>query len=278
MNKLHFLIAGIPETTPKPTNIYSGLEQTKRLGLDGMELEFVHSIWLKEEEAEKVRAHKEKLDLVLTIHAPYYINLNSPDNKIRYGSIGRIVNSARIGALAGVYSVTFHSGYYLKTSKEDTYLNMQKVFGKILEQKEKTTPQSIYIRPETTGKGSQFGDLDELLQLGKEFPFMTPCIDFAHLHARSNGQYNTREEFQQVIDRVYTHLGNNGLSNMHIHYSGIEYSEKGERRHLPLDQSDAAYTDLLKVLKESGVKGAFVCESPVRDTDTPLLKQVYESL
>ena len=278
MDKLHFSIAGIPETTPKPTDIFKGLRRTKEMGLDGMELEFVHSIWLNPTSAPKVDQLRQELGLVLTIHAPYYINLNSPNNKTKYGSLNQIFRSAEIGAMAGVYSVTFHPGYYLTDSKEDTYTHVHHMLEKLQQQLADKKIPDIYIRPETTGRVSQFGELDELLTLSKDFPFFVPCVDFAHLYARANGKHNTLIEFQEILDKVEKALGEKGIHNMHIHYSGIEYTEKGERKHLPLQESDGDYKTLLKVLKERDVKGVLVCESPIRDTDTSLLQRTYNEI
>ena len=277
MNKLNFLIAGIPETTESPADIHKGLQRVQEMGIDGMELEFVHNIWLNDESAKKVGLEAENLNLILTIHAPYYINLNSKDNKIKYGSISRIVKTAQIGIALNAFSITFHPGYYLLDSKEDALEHMKETFQKILKPFE-NNPNPIFIRPETTGKGTQFGDLDELLTLSKLSARFSPCIDFAHLHARTDGKYNSYDEFMTILDKVNATLGEIGIKNMHMHYSGIEYSGKGERRHLSFKNSDAKYTELLRALKSSGVAGALVCESPERDTDTKLLKDTYNSI
>lgn len=278
MDRLYFSIAGIPETTPDPSDISGGLKHTKNLGIDGIELEFVHNIWLTKEKAPDIGKLAKELNLILTIHAPYYINLNTNDNRIKYGSISRIVNSALIGSLINAYSITFHPGFYLKDTPADAYLNIHKSIEKIALQLQEKNIHNVYVRPETTGKRTQFGSLEEILELSKDFPFLLPCVDFAHLHARSNGKYNSEDEFKSIIDLIYNTLGENGINNMHMHYSGIDYSEKGEKKHLPLKESDANFISLLKVLKERKVKGVLVCESPIRDTDTLLLKDTYNSL
>ena len=137
---------------------------------------------------------------------------------------------------------------------------------------------NIWIRPETTGKGTQWGTLEEIVKLSKEFKNVLPCIDFAHIHARNNGTFNTYDEFSKMIEFTANELGNDVLDNMHMHLAGIEYGPKGEKNHLLLENSDMNYKDLLKVFKEFNIKGVLVCESPNIEEDTKLLKEYYLSL
>ena len=137
----------------------------------------------------------------------------------------------------------------------------------------------VWIRPETTGKATQWGDLDEIINLSKDFEnIVLPCIDFSHLHARYGGKYNTYDEFSYILDSIANKIGRYALDNFHGHLAGIEYTQKGERQHLNLKEYDMNYIDLLKVLKEFEVKGALVCESPNIEEDAKLLKETYLSL
>ena len=136
----------------------------------------------------------------------------------------------------------------------------------------------IWLRPETTGKGTQWGDLNETLKMAEEIEGVLPCIDFSHLHSRSVGGFNSYAEFKTQLQEVERVLGKTGLQNMHIHLSGINYGPKGERNHLNLKESDMNYKDLLKVLKEFKVKGALICESPNIEEDALLLKKTYKKI
>ena len=136
----------------------------------------------------------------------------------------------------------------------------------------------VWIRPETTGKGTQWGDVEEIVKLSKMFDTVLPCVDFAHLHARSGGEYNTYDEFCKVFEYIGNELGDVALKNFHAHLAGIEYSAKGEKCHLILEESDMNYKDLLKAFKEFDVKGVIVCESPNIETDAKILKDYYMSL
>ncbi|MGN0015405.1 MAG: TIM barrel protein, partial [Candidatus Gastranaerophilaceae bacterium] len=137
---------------------------------------------------------------------------------------------------------------------------------------------NVWIRPETTGKATQWGDLEEIVKLSTMFDRVLPCVDFAHLHARSGGDYNTYDEFCKIFEFIGNELGDIALKNFHAHIAGIEYSNKGEKRHLILEESDMNYKDLIKAFKKFDVKGVIVCESPNIEGDAKLLKDFYNSL
>jgi len=129
------------------------------------------------------------------------------------------------------------------------------------------------------GGVSKFGSLEEVIRLAEDIgDNVLPCIDFAHLHARINGKYNTYEEFREVLNVIESRLGRKALNNMHIHISGIEYSEKGEVKHLNILESDFNYKDLARVLKEYNVRGVVISESPNLEEDAILFKQTYEKI
>jgi len=178
--------------------------------------------------------------------------------------------------MCGGFSLVFHAAYYMNMPEKKVYDNVRQQMKNIVKELKKEN-NPIWIRPETTGKGTQFGTVDELLKLSTEVEQVMPCIDFSHLHARTNGKYNTEEEFREVLTKVEKALGKHGLENMHIHLSGIEYGEKGEKNHLILDESDMNYSDLIKVWKEFNIKGVVICESPNIEEDALLLKKAYEN-
>jgi len=270
---LLFGTAGIPRSTPKG-DIISGLARIKELGLEVLELEFVHGVNLSPELARRIRAEKERLGIHLTVHAPYFINLNSPDRPKYEASIKRIVDSARIGFLAGAESVTFHAGFYLGQEAPIVYDNIKEAFQKIID-KLNTEKINIRLSPELTGKPSQFGSLEELISLSNELPNVRLCLDISHLHSRTNGKYNSLAEFNSIWKNIQKRLGKDALNNMHIHISGIKYSAKGEREHLNLNDSDFNYRDFIKSLHEYGVGGFVICESPSLEGDTLLLRKYY---
>ena len=274
-DKLRFGTAGIP-VGARGTDTNGGIEYVRKIGLDAMELEFVHSVFLKEEKAKAAGKAARENDIFLTAHAPYYVNLNAAEKEKIEASKKRIVDSARALSFAGGYSCTFHPGYYLKEDPNIVFNRMREQFKDIIRILDNEGIDNVWIRPETTGKGTQFGNFAELLRLSEEFERIMPCIDFAHLHARSNGEYNTKKEFEKILQLVEKHLGKRGLENMHVHFSGIEYSEKGERNHLVLKDSDFNYKDWINVVRDFKVNGVFISESPNIEDDALLIKKMYE--
>lgn len=275
-DKLNFTTAGMPLRTGKGS-YPQAFDILKEMNLDGMELEFVHGVRMNLEYREFVKKIREENNYVITAHAPFYINLNSKEEDKIDASVTRIIETAKTAYEAGAFSITFHAAFYMGKDKETVYNQVKSKITQISEllKQEKI---NVWIRPETTGKSTQWGDLEEIVRLSKEFDNVLPCIDFSHLHARSGGEYNTYDEFSKILETVGNEIGTYALENFHGHLAGIDYSSKGEKKHLNLEESDMNYKDLLKAMKEFGIKGALVCESPNIEDDAKLLKTYYESL
>lgn len=271
MDKLNFLTAGIPSTARDYTNAFEKLEE---LNIDGLEVEFVHGVRYSDKTREAILNRGEK---IITHHGPYYINLNAKEEDKIEASIKRVLDTARAAKDLGAYSITYHAAFYLGEDPKTVMDKLIKRHEIILETlKEEDNP--VWIRPETTGKKSQWGTLDEIIELSKNFSQILPCIDFAHIHARENGEFNTYDEFSGILEKLANSLGERALNNFHGHVAGIEYTLKGEKKHLIFSESDFNYKDLLKALKNFNVKGALVCESPNIEVDTAILKDYYLSL
>ena len=274
--KLLFGTAGVPISS-KFSDTLTGMERIKELGLDFMELEFVQGVRMEELTARKVAEKREKLGLHLTVHGPYFINLNAKEPYKIEASQKRIYDSARIGALCGAESVTFHAGFYLGDTPQKTYKEIKKNLKPVLNQLKRENI-NIQLSPELTGKPTQFGSLDELLNLAGELDGVGLCIDFSHMHARTGGAYNSYNEFAEILEKVGKLIDAKALEQLHIHTSGIKYSAKGELKHLDLLDSDMNYKELLKALKDYRVGGFLVCESPNLEGDAILMKRFYEGV
>lgn len=274
--RLNFLTAGMPLSTGKG-GYNSALDLLNELDLDGMELEFVHGVRMNEETKRLVRKKSKENNLLLTAHGPFYINLNAKEEDKVEASVKRVLDTAVTAYDAGAYSITYHVAYYLGIDKETVYKQVFRQTEKIISVLEQANI-NVWIRPETTGKSTQWGDLDEIVNLSKEFEQVLPCVDFSHLHARSAGEYNTYDEFAYILEKIGKELGSYALENFHCHLAGIEYTAKGERQHLNMLDSDMNYKDLLKALKDFDVRGVLVCESPNIEEDCKLFKDYYMSL
>lgn len=224
-----------------------GLRKCKELKIDALEVEYTYGVRMSIEEAKKVGALAKELGIELTCHAPYYINLASKDSKKIMASKKRILDSCERAHYLGAKYVVFHPGFYGKKTKEEIYeiikkeiINMQITIKK--------NNWKVVLAPETTGKKSAFGDIDELLKLRKE----TKCnltIDFAHILARDN-----KIDYDELFKKI------KNIGHIHSHFSGVEYTPKGERRHLitPADK----IKELLKYIKKYKVDITIINESP----------------
>ena len=269
---LLFGTAGVPLSAGDVSTL-AGLDQVKELGLDGLEIEFVKGVKMGLDTAAKVRAKATALGLRLSVHSPYYINFNSEDHGIRLQSQERLLSSARVGAACGAGSVVVHAGFYGRETPEKTYAEIKTGLAAVISiVRQERIP--IAVRIETMGKHSQFGTLDEVLQLCREIDGLKPCLDFAHIHARE-GRVNGYDDFRRVLAKVVKKLGAGALKNAHIHVAGIQYHDKGEIKHLDLDESDFRYDEWIEALRDAGVEGLVICESPNLEGDAMMLKKLY---
>lgn len=270
MDKLIFGISGIPHGEKKMT-YPQGIEYLKSFGLDAMELPFVRSVNVTDKNRSIINEKKSQNDFYLSAHGSYFINLNAVEPEKREASKERILKGAEALSSVGGRSLVFHAGYYLDKSKEETMHN-------IIQELHTLEDIGITYRLETTGKETQFGNLDELIEISKQVKTCGICVDFSHIHARYNGSLKTYDDFSKILDKIGTNLGDEALKDMHIHISGINYGAKGEKNHLPFEESDFNYKDCMKALKQYDVAGCIVCESPTLEIDAKLLKDYYYSL
>lgn len=273
---LLFGTAGVPISS-KDRSSEGGVRRIRELNLDALELEFVQGVRMGEEKAKKVGIVAKEDEVALSCHAPYYINLNSREPEKISASRDRILQTSRISQILGVKSVIFHPAF---NHGDPSEVVLERVIRELSLVRETLDAEgnAIILRPETTGKGTQFGDLEETIQIAKEVPGVLPCIDFGHLHARTNGRYNTYDEFCEILDVTAESLGDRWVKNVHFHISGIEYGLKGEKRHLVLQESDLRYQELLKACHSFGVEGLAICESPNLENDALILQQTYREL
>ena len=276
---LRFGTVGSPATTPK-SGTPAAIEYIRLLGMHHLEIAWVRSVRVSDETCAEIEQMAAEHGVSLSIHAPYYINLNSQTAELMAKSDERLLAASRKGFLAGARDIVFHPGSYHNQPSEQVYERMKE---KLLEIRGILDEEGVAVtlRPETMGKSAVFGALDEVLQLSKEISGVLPCIDFAHLHARNgDGSMNSYEEFSDVLDRVERALGRDGLESIHAHMSGIAYSAKGERHHLPLNEADLRYRELLQALVDHNVSGTVAVEAPepFHVSDALTLQATYRRL
>jgi deoxyribonuclease-4 len=240
------------------------LREYKKAGLGAAEIEFTYGVYIKSnKDAAAIGKEAKKLDIALSIHAPYYINLASHEKKIIESSKKRILDCCERAHYLGAQRVIFHAAYYGNHSKAECYkivkqaiLEMQKVIKK--------NKWRVALAPETTGKASQFGSLDELLKLTKETK-CSMCVDFAHLEAREQ-----KIDYKEVFDKI------KNMSQVHSHFSGIEYTSKGERRHLVTPESKLR--ELLSYVFRYNLSITIINESPSPFNDSLKSMRIWKQI
>lgn len=204
----------------------SNLEMYHKLGIGACEIAFTYSIYIKEKEtALKIGNKARELGIHLSIHAPYWINLNSSDKEKIEKSKKRILDCCRVGTWLKAEKVVFHPGYYGSMTKEETFENIKRAILEMQEEikKEKYTPK---LAPETSGKINVFGSIHEIKKLAEETD-CSFCLDFAHILAR----YKTYN-FDETLSEFAKYM------KLHVHFSGIEYGEKGEKHHIKTSEKE----------------------------------------
>lgn len=267
---------GVPRSTPKPGGTIEGIRHAHALGIKAIEIEWVQRVPSNAQHMESIRKTASELNFSLTVHAPYFVNLNASDKSKREASKKRILDALSMAQIAGAASVCVHAAFYQGSSPKEAYDRIRRETESMLRQKNRMFP-NVNLAYETMGKHSQWGTLEEVLSLSREFGIY-PCVDLAHMHARSNGAINSTPEWNTVLDQYEESLGAASLRQMHLHYSGIAYGSKGEKHHLPFQESDAAWQEFLQVLKKRDIGGILVCESPLMEQDTLLLQEYYDQL
>lgn len=275
MERLLFGTAGTPHSARAGSTI-DGVERIAELGLGCMEVEFVQGVKMGESSARQVAQVALRRGVKLSAHAPYFINLNAHEPEKIRASQDRLLQAARIAVLCGARSVVVHAAFYLGDAPSEVYDRVKKYLGEVMHRLRREN-NGVWIRPEVMGKGTQFGTIEEIVNLCAEVEGLAPCLDVAHWHART-GAYNTYQELTSVLEQIKSRLGKAALEDLHLHCSGIKYGAKGEIKHINLKESDLQYIELLKALRDYGVRGLVICESPNLEEDALLLQETYNSL
>jgi deoxyribonuclease IV len=286
--KLNFGTAGIPKSTlinfPNSKNgTADGIKEVNNLNLDSLEIEFVRNIYLKNaklQTLEEIRSNSISNNISLSIHAPYFINLNAKEKYKIENSINYVVDSLLVGQKIKSKIVLFHPGYFLKEERNNVLKIINNNIIKILDKfdKNKEDNSKIKLGLELTGKKTQVGSLEDILYFYDNLKSrnIVPVIDFAHVHARYNGYFKLNKNIDEFFSKLssYPEL----LKNIHTHISGINYTIKGEVNHVMLEESDLPYRYIIQKLKELNSTGTIICESPNSSKDAILLKNLYNNI
>lgn len=220
--------------------------------------------------AETLRRNAEKSGVSLTIHGPYFINLSAERAETYEMSIKRLVSSMRLASWMRAHQVVFHPGYYGKFPRERALDIGIEALQRVVDAVQNEGIRDVWLGPETTGKINQLGDVEEIIKMCESVEQVRPTIDFAHIHARGLGKIRSKEDYARIIDLVEGRLGGDVVRNLHVHYTRVEFTEKGERKHHTMDETEYGpdFEPLAKLIVELGLSPTIISESPLLDQDS----------
>ncbi|MGC9517216.1 MAG: TIM barrel protein [Methanomicrobiales archaeon] len=244
------------------------------LKLSSYEYQATYGVRISKSSAKQLKDNSKKNDILVSMHGPYYINLSSNKDDVIERSVDRLVKSAEISEAMGAYRTVFHPGFYTKYSPEEAMKKAKAAINEIQDQLQSKNIHKYNLAPETTGKKSQLGSLDEIIEICQAFENFQPTIDFAHIHARNNGCIRNINDYEKIFKKLEEELDPDIL---HCHFTKIEYTDAGEKKHHTLKEDDYGppVEPLLKLIIECGWNVTIICESPLLEIDAALIKEKY---
>ena len=256
-------------------------EYTAKFGLNAFEYQCGRGVRLGLDKAAEMARRAEKPDILFSVHAPYFISMSSMVEETRLKSIDYILQSCRLVRALGGRRVIFHSGSCGKQSREEALEKALDTMQRMVKAVDEEGFDDITLCPETMGKIGQLGTLDEVLALCGVDKRITPCIDFGHLNARTLGGIQTKQDYADILDRMQQVLQDDRARNFHVHFSRIEWSKGGEKRHWTFadTQFGPEYPPLIQLLKERQLSPVIICESAGTQAEDALsMQEYYQSL
>lgn len=253
-------------------------EYVERMGLDAFEYQCGRGVNIGEEKARDLGKLAAEKNITLSLHAPYYISMSSVEEEKRLNSINYILSSARAIDYMGGNRIVVHTGSCSKISRETALELAIDTMKKALNALDSEGLGHVHVCPETMGKINQLGTLDEVLALCKIDERLIPCIDFGHLNARDLGYFKTKEDYKSVFDRIENALGYERLKTFHSHFSKIEYTTGGEKKHLTFEDTvyGPDFEPVIDLVVQKGCTPTFICESDgTQAEDVRRMKDYY---
>lgn len=251
---------------------------TAGMGLDAFEYQCGHGVRLAEDKARQMAALAAEKGIVFSVHAPYYISMSSLDEEKRLGSIRYLLQSARLCRALGGRRIIFHPGSCGKQSRAAALEKALDTLRRGVEALDEAGYGDMTLCPETLGKIGQLGDLDEVLALCGVDERIVPCIDFGHLNARTLGGIRSKADYAAILDRMGEALGDERARKFHVHFSRIEFSAGGEKRHWTFAETQFGPepAPLMELLAERRLAPVVICESAgTQAEDARTLGQIY---
>jgi len=247
-------------------------------GLDAFEYEAIY--WgakpqMRKEEAEKLGLRARENDVWLSFHGSYFVNLNG-EKQVVDASKKRLVACATAAEWMGAHVVVFHPGFHGKKVPMEAFRSCVVAMKEVATTMRTLGIKNVKLGAETMGKKSQVGSLEDILGFCEEVEQTQLVVDWSHLHARDQGRFRTVEDFREAVVKIENRLGKEAVKNMHCHFTKIEYSDKGERRHHVLDETGygPSFEMLAEVIAEFRLRPVIICESPLLDIDAVKMRDI----
>ena len=255
-------------------------EYLEQFSLDAFEYQCGRGVRLGEAKAKVMAQRAAERDIRFSLHAPYFISMSSLEEEKRLNSINYILDSCRAVKSLGGRRVIFHSGSCGKQSREAALEKALDTLQRMVEAVDEAGYGGLTLCPETMGKVGQLGTLDEVLALCGVDSRITPCIDFGHLNARTLGGIQTKADYAAILNRMAEVLGDDRARQFHVHFSRIEYSAGGEKRHWTFadTQFGPEPQPLMELLAERQLTPVIICESAgTQAEDAQTMQQMYRA-
>lgn len=257
--------AGIPHSAKGGSSI-DGVKKIAELGLQAFEVEFVQGVRMSNESARELGKVAADLNIDLSVHAPYFINLASKDKIKLAQSQKRILDTLERGNEMGAKIIAVHAGYYSGQTPEETFRIIKEACLEILD-KAKQMGIKTLLGLESGGKLSAWGRTRELAEMHKQVKGCYPYLDLAHIFACNNGFI----DYAKVLDKL-------DIKHVYAHFSGINFTEKGERNHIPIQEGGPPFEPLVKELTKRKLPATIICESPELERDALRMLKIVKSL
>lgn len=262
-------------------NTFQIPEFLSNLGLDAYEIQCGRGVRMGDDAAKKLAVSAEEKGITLSVHAPYYISMSGIEEEKRLGSINYILQSAALAKKTGAKRIVIHSGSCSKMSREQALSLAVDTMKKAVAEMDANGFSDISMCPETMGKLNQLGTLDEVIELCLVDERIIPAIDFGHLNARDGGILKTASDFEKIIETVENKLGGYRAKNFHVHFSKIEYSAGGEKKHLTFedDKFGPDFEPFAEIIVKKDLSPIIICESAgTMSKDALYMKEYYNSI
>lgn len=270
----NFTLQGFKKTIEAPVYL-------EKMGLDAFEYQCGRGVRISEKAAAEFGAACREKNITLSLHAPYYISMSSIDETKRLNSIGYILDSAKAVKAMGGSRVIFHSGSCAKLPRDMALAKAADTMQRIMYALDENGLGDITVCPETMGKVNQLGSLDEVMALCRVDERIIPCIDFGHLNARDMGSIKSIDDYKNIIEKMENEIGAARTKVFHSHFSKIEYTTGGEKRHLTFEDTlyGPSFEPLMEIIARKNLQPTIICESDgTQGIDAAQMKAYYKSI